>query len=197
MHQWIILSISAAGLLAMLALLVYKALRHVYPEGKRYTKKWEEYTLHLIIHKQANLLDQLSSLRIAALTALKSVVTAHTEMRELGLQVSGSVAPVERYFKEYIVYVIPESLMLPGCAAYTKKINGIPSAVVSDKDVLPMIEFGEPIIHEMCHVVLNDYRASEEDHLDPTIWMAAGALSSLQFIARGVYKELSITLGIR
>ena len=111
-------------------------------------------------------------------------------------KVSGSVAATKAYFKEYTIYLIPDNLMMPGAAAFTRKMDGVPTCVVSDSYVANVIRRGEPVIHEACHTVLNYYVASSDDHADVTIWKVAGGENTLQYIAGEVYKELSQSLKV-
>lgn len=191
MKEWIILG-SAVGLILFAAgVLTYNAVRTKYPDGKKYTMKWEGRRVNLIMDDQAaGYFGHVHELRAACLNAVKAVVRSHTKMVEAGHSVSGSVAPTNKYLKEYTVYVVPDDDMLPNAAAYTIRLDDIETCVMSDKYVFDAIRTGEPIIHELCHVVLNDYTRSTDDHADPTIWAAASDKDTLQDIAQRVYLEL-------
>jgi len=194
MSQWITLGIVLTLLLGIIGWLVYKEVRTKYPEGKLYKMKWNDYRVNLIVHPEADLMGKLKPLKVACLNAVKALVAAHNELTLQGQDVSGSVDPTETYFKEYTVHLIPEDMMIPNAAAYLKRIDGIPTGVVSDKYVLTILEKGEPVIAEGCHIVLNDYVGSKDDHEDKTIWARIGGENSLQFVARKIYKVLSTTL---
>ncbi len=194
MEQWFVLGLVLASFLFIGVCALYKHLVTDYPEGKRVKEKWGDYRTNLIMHPRARGSHLVEFLRTACMNAVKAIVSAHDTLQKRGVDVAGSVSASDEYFKEYNVWVVPEDMMLKGAAAYITKIDKIPTCVVSDKYVYEIIKTGEPVIHEACHVVLNDYIGSTDDHAAPSIWAAQGGEESLQAVARSVYLELSGTL---
>jgi hypothetical protein len=57
--------------------------------------------------------------------------------------------------------------------------------VRKDGDLTDIINSeGEPLVHELCHAYLNDYSAGKDDHADPQVWIAAGGMTTIQYLAR-------------
>ncbi len=203
MEQWIVISIIVALILTIVVYLVYSATRILYPEGKIYKMRWAKRRVNLIIHNQVgNVANNPAELKSACLNVVKALVAAHDQMLREGLSrdnmsVSGSVAASPKYFQEINVYIVPAELLPYECKAFIRKIYGVPTIIVPNGYVMRLIQTGEPVINEACHIVLGDYAYDCSEYTkDPTIWASEGE-ETLQVVTRRVYLLLTSTLQAR
>lgn len=185
MEAWIILGVVIVLLVAFAAFALIKATKQRYPDGSKHTKKWSKYRINVIVGSRAEVGQRGPLFIDAATKAVIAVITAHKNMKSEYPQVSGD----SELLKEFNVYLTTEELMIPNAAAYIQKYDGLPTAVVSDAYVDEVIATGEPVIHEACHALLDDYIGNADDHEDETVWKAFGE-NTVQGEANKVYKGL-------
>ena len=69
--------------------------------------------------------------------------------------------------------------------------SGIPMAVIRTEYVTKIVRMGEPVIHEMLHVLLDEFSeiGGDREHSHPRAWLATAKHKSVQSAARGRYLE--------
>ena len=182
----VILIVTAACLVGVGIWFLIRALKTEYPDGTRFLRSWikdgNSYDVNLILQegsKAGNILE----LHTACIEIVEAMVSTHKALKASGLRVSGNVACKKGNFKEISIVLVPDKDM-GKYASILKMIDGIPTIFVADLYVEQIKKRGEPIIHELCHVVLHDYVAGSDDHTDPTIWIESGGEQSLQHCVR-------------
>jgi len=170
MIGYVILALTLSVFAVAFGFIIYEKLTTTFPKGRRLTLKSGSRAQHTIIAPNSNLQGishiALHNQCVWAMDCLRSAAAVIPRPIFVTLPKGSSLKNLETY----IVYIIPQSEMISGAAAYTTQYDGIPSAVISDQYVHEIMSIGQPVIHEACHAFLNDYIGDINDHANPFIW---------------------------
>jgi hypothetical protein len=173
-----------------------------FPEGQRYSVKSGKFKLHLVVHKDADLLCDYSAHEYAmfCLNILKVMYY------QFAGQTSLCNKEVLDKCREVIVYIMPnKAFNVMGGQKYLEHyqhaaaVNSkrgryfwgkdVPCACIRDRYVQKILKFGEPLVHELCHAFLDDYVADSTDHVNPSVWIQAGDELTVQYRAQRIIEE--------
>jgi len=196
-HEIVILVLGLGAVLAGLAWLIWSAVSIRFPPGQRIELDTEAGTVvHVVLS------DDISKVDVNRLASRTAIAVGASAQAWMQIRSEGGVDEDASEIDEVVIWFAPNTHMEALAKMWGfKRLDGfigkaktrafgfryLPLATISPLVADEVMMTGEPVIHEMMHALLRDYRGGVDGHTNPNVWTASGGAASVQSLARKLF----------